>query len=62
MYNHQPHAKALSNKWLTPSSVVSLLNGGGGALLNSGDDDALLDVITDYFTDDTPGENLVYSV
>ena len=43
---------------LTPSSVVSLLNGGGGALLTSGDDDALFDVITDYFTDDTQGENL----
>ena len=36
---------------LTPESVSCMLNGGGGALLDTGDNDALLDVLTDYFTE-----------
>ena len=38
---------------LTPEAVSCMLNGGGGALLDAGDNDALLDVLTDYFTENT---------
>ena len=43
---------------LTSAAVARLLNDAGGALLDSGDDQALFDVLTDYFTDKTStGEN-----
>ena len=41
---------------LTSTAVACLLNGDGGALLGTGDDDAILDVPTDYFTDNTHEE------
>ena len=36
---------------LTTESVSRMHNGGGGALLHAGDNDAFLDVLTDYFTE-----------
>ena len=38
-------------------AVVRLLNNGGGALLGACNEDALLEVITDYFTDNVPDED-----
>ena len=53
------HKTSCSCEWfllvrkLSADAVASLLNGGGGALLGSGDNDALLDVLTDYFINNT---------
>ena len=38
---------------LNTAVVAKLLNAGGGSLLEAGDDDALLNVLSEYFTDNT---------